>query len=297
MSACPHCGGEIRPSVIKCVHCGTSLVGEPQPAGVAPGVPAAIGVAGTPQPAPAPVASKPAGMPGRPTAPPPSVFDPPREHPARDPWVTPSVRADALVHLPATAPIASAALPVARTRRANGLLVVASLLAVASAIASATAMSLPWVAGSLWVVGDRPSPKLVAELTFVASDGFAGRVVVVVAIVLGLLGLVWFWYAMDRGVNLPALAHPGFALAAGAAAWGTLATARLGSFFWEPAFVSHAREAGTTKGVMRAILEEPAARRLELIPQTGMVRFGVASALAVVAGVVALWSQRARAYR
>lgn len=309
MKACPHCGGEIRPSVIKCVHCGTSLVDEPQPVGVAPGAPYADAVRpgpyAAPTPAPAPAVAvaptsapgKPAGMPGRPTAPPPSVFDAPRDHKGGDPWVTPSVRADALVPLPQSALLASTPAPAATARRANAGLAVAGVLAVASSIAAVTAMSLPWITGTVWATGSRPSPRFVAELTFEASDAFAGRVVVAAAVVMGLLGLLWFWYGLDRGVNLPWFAHPGFALGAGALAGATLATARLGTFFWASAFVSHAREADVGKKVMRTLLDDAAAHRVELVPQAGMIRFGIAAGLALVAGIVAWWSQRARAFR
>ena len=303
MSACPHCGGEIRPSVIKCVHCGTPLIGDPQPSGAVSGGPAQAAVvaastpASPPTSAPAPVTSKPPGMPGRPPAPPPSVFDPPHARTDGDPCVTPSVRADALLPLPQSAVLASSSAPAAKTRRANVPLMGAGVLAIASAVAASTALSLPWVTGSVWITGDRPSPRSVAELTFHGSDSFAGRVAVAAAVVMGLLGLLWFWYGMDRGVNLPRPAHPGIALVIGGAAAGALATVRLGTAFWEPAFVAHAREAGLTKGGMRAILEDAAARRIDLVPQTGMVRFAAATALAVVAGIIAWWSQRARAFR
>jgi hypothetical protein len=318
MKTCPHCGGDIRPSVIKCVHCGTSLVDEPsgqaQPVGVAPGAPYAGAVragpyaaaaSSAPVEAAAPAApasttadapEKPRGMPGRPTAPPPSVFDPPAQRRSGDPWVTPSVRADALVPLPQSALLASTAAPVTATRRVNKGLMVAGVLAVASSVAAITSMSLPWVTGTVWATGNHPNPRFVAELTFAASDGFVGRVVPAVAVVTGLLGLLWFWYGLDRGVHLPWFAHPGVALGAGSVAWAALATARLGTFAWGPAFVSHAREADVGRRVMRTLLQDAAAHRVELAQQQGMVRFAVAASLALLAGIVAWWSQRARTF-
>ncbi|MGZ8513211.1 MAG: hypothetical protein ACXWWL_07210 [Candidatus Limnocylindria bacterium] len=268
--SCPHCGGEIKASVIKCVHCGTSLVGEEQPATVP------AGATGGTQEA---VASAPV----------------PKPKPTGDPWVTPSVRADGHAPLTMLAEAPPRSVP-ARSRQLDARLMAAGVLAIAAAVAAYSAPSLPWVAGRVFVLGQRSNARLTAELTFRASDSLAAPFALGVAAGMALLGLLWFWYGMDRGTYLPAIAHPALAAVAGMVALGTLAASKLGSFFWQDAFLTHARDAGLTKEAMRTLLEGQPAPVIELEQLSGMVRFAAAAALALVAGLVAWWSQHRRGF-
>lgn len=295
MRSCPHCGGEIRASVIRCVHCGTALLEEEQPvtvpAGAGPSTPEGAPSAAT-QAAPPP--RPPGVMPGRPTAPAPSVFDAPKPRPT-DPWVTPSVRADDHAPLPMPPEVETRPDP-AGSRRPDARLMAAGALALVSAVAAASALSLPWVTGRVSVVGQRSNARLVADLTFRASDSLAGPFVVGVAAVLALAGLLWFWYGMDRTAHLPSIGSPGIAVLAGVVGVGTLAASRAASFLWQDAFIENARDAGLTKEAMRTVLEAKSAPLIQLEPQGGMARFAVAAALAVLAGLVAWWSQRRRGW-
>ena len=294
MRSCPHCGGEIKASVIRCVHCGTSLLEGAEPATVPTG--SAVGTDEAAGPGLEPARVHPPGfMPGRPTAPPPSVFDPPKPRASGDPWITPSVRADGYTPLPMLTE--AVPLPVLeRPRRLDTFLMAAGLLAIAASVAAFSAVSLPWVTGRVSEIGQRSSARLVAELTFRASDSLASELALGVGAVMTLLGLLWFWYATDAGTRLPAIAHPTLAVAAGVLAAATLGASRFGSFFWGDAFVAHAREVGLTKDAMRTILEGHTAPLIELERLSGVQRFSAAAALAVIAGLVAWWSQRRRGF-
>ncbi|GBC87838.1 hypothetical protein HRbin12_01856 [bacterium HR12] len=234
-------------------------------------------------------------MPDRTPAPPPSVFDPPKP-PSPDPWVTPAARSEprpaaGTTLPPAVAPTLRAKPP----RRIDLPLLAAGAFAAIAAAVAATSLSLPWVTGTLSVSGSHGRVRDVAEIPFFADDAIARNLVIGVAVVVGVLGLLWFWYGLDRGVQLPALAHPGIAMLAGIVGWGTVLLAKLGGFVWETGFVAHAREAGLTKEAMRELLADRASRTMRFAAEAGTTRFAVAASLAFAAGALAWWSQRDRA--
>jgi hypothetical protein len=182
-----------------------------------------------------------------------------------------------------------------RARRADGRLMAAGGLAIASAVAAATTLSLPWVTGKVVVVGQRSNPRVVADMTFRVSASIAGPFAVGVAILAAFLGILWFWYGTDRWAHLPLLANPGLAMLAGVAGLGVLVASKVAPSLWAEAFVANAHDAGLTKDAMRALLDHVPAPTVELVPQTGMIRFAVAAGLAMLAAGIAWWSQRRRA--
>ncbi len=255
--------------MIKCVHCGSRLE-EPQPAAAHAG-----GPGGAPS-----GAGVPAGSPA----------------PSPDPWVVPAARTEPRTPAGTTLPPATAtALRGRPPRRADPPLLAAGALAMVAAAVAWTSLSLPWVTATLSVTQPRQRVREVAELPFLAQDAIARNLVIGVAVVIGLLGLVWFWYGLDRGVELPALARPAVGALAGIVGWGTVGLARLGTFVWEAGFVAHAREAGITREAMREILADRASRAVHVVAEAGTTRFAVAASLALLAAFLAWWSQRDRA--
>lgn len=178
----------------------------------------------------------------------------------------------------------------------DGRLMGAAVLAVATAVIAVSSLSLPWIDGRLSVVGTRRS-RTVAELTFRASDSFGGTIAIVIAATMSILGLLWFWWGTDRTSHLPAFAHPAIAVIVGLAGWVAIGASTIGSFVWEPAFVDHAQEAGLTPESMQAVLDDRARRLIELGRLAGFHRIAVAATAAVLAGLVAIWSQRPRRSR
>jgi hypothetical protein len=96
---------------------------------------------------------------------------------------------------------------------------------------------------------------------------------------------------------VPSFAHPAIAVIVGLAGWAAVGASMVGSFFWEHAFVERATEAGLAPEAVRAILDDRARQLVELERLAGLRRFGVAATAAVLAGAVAIWSQRPRRSR
>ncbi len=272
------------------MHCGTSLTGEQGPSAAeastgwvaAPGGPEAQ--ASEVPALPAPGSEAPALVPEPDRSPP---------HPPADPWVTPATRADA------SAPVALASrrrvqVPRSTSRRVDGVLMFAGVLALGGAIVAYSSLAMPWVHARLIVVQERGPARVVADLTFPGSGSFGGRVGVAVAAALLALGLLWFWYGLDRGVNLPSFAHPLIAFLAAAAGGVVLALSRIGYLFWDDAFVSRAREAGLSREGMRKLLETRPTPVIEVEQLGGTYRLALALAVGLVAATVAWWSQRRR---
>lgn len=279
MRTCPHCGGQIRPSVIRCVHCGTSLDAGEATTPLDAGIGTADRTGGHPAPGSALASARTAEAPPTPRSVP-------------DPWVTPPPRSDAQASLALTMRSgAGHAVPTKRWR-ADAALTGAAVLAAAAAVTAYSSLPLPWVRAELATRSD--APGVVADMTFRGSDAFAATVGSAIAVALLVLGLVWFWYALDRGMSLPVLGHPLLALLAVAVGVAVLAFSRLGYFFWDDAFVAHAREAGMTKAAMRDLLGSAPTPTIAVEPLGGVYRFGTALLLALGAGLVAWWSQRQR---
>jgi hypothetical protein len=229
-------------------------------------------------------------MPGRPTASRPSVFDEPKARINGDPWVTPSLRADDHAPLPMPAESDPKG-DVRKTRQPDVRLMVAGGVAMASAIVASTTMSLPWLSGRVVVTGQRSNARLVADMTFRVSASIAGPFAVGVAILTAILGILWFWYGMDRWAHLPIVASPGLATLAGVVGLGLLVVSKVVPSLWHDAFIANAHDAGLTKEAMRSLLDHAPAPTVELAPQTGMIRFAVAAGLAMLAAGIAWWSQ------
>jgi len=283
MKTCPHCGGQIRPSVIRCVHCGTPLAGEPAGAPADVTIQTASVATGVPSPA--------TDLPGAG-----AVGAPPTPRPAPDPWVTPAVRADAQTKLPPVTPPRRPEATRATSRRTDLVLTGAAVLAVAGSVAAYSALPLPWVRAELTTTSERSGVTVVADMIFRGSDSVAGTVGLGVAVTLLALGILWFWYSLDRGLTMPTFAHPLLALLAAVIGAVVLAFCRLGYLFWDDAIVTRAREAGMTKEAMRQLLDSRPAPDIAIEQLTGAYRFGTGVLLALVAGVVAWWSQRRRGW-
>ena len=279
MRTCPHCGGELRPSVIRCVHCGTPLQTEPQPATAVVGTTRATGRSGSPVGTTVP--PLPPRTPSRgPPIPTPAGGG--HERPDGDQGHATRRRARVWELGGQTVPVASTS-----ARHVDGWLMGAAVLAVATAVTAISSLSLAWTDGRLSIAGTRRT-HAVAELTFRASDSYGGTTAVVIGVTMTLLGLLWFWYGTDRTNHLPAYAHPAIAMIVGLAGWAAIGASTVGSFFWEHAFVERSQEAGLTPEAVRGILDDGARRVVELERLAGFQRFAVAATCAVLAGAVAV---------
>jgi hypothetical protein len=287
MKTCPHCGGEIRPSVVKCVHCGRMLKEPAEPTGVgAPAAPPTIAGAVT-----SPTTS------GTIVRPPPSRAS----GAAQEPWVTPATRADseaspwtppppAIVHAPGQPQIARG-----RTRGVDVAPMVSGALLLVSAAVTYISLSMPWVQVRLLTDPEGAlAPKEIADLSLTAQDSLAARIGLGLAIAFAVWGVLWFWYSLDRGAALPSFAHPGWAALGAVAGLAVAVFARIGYLFWDNGLIQHAREAGLTREEMQDILAQRPAPTIEVEILEALARFSVVMALALAAALVAWWAVRRR---
>lgn len=287
MKACPHCGGEIRPSVIKCVHCGL-MVKEPAQAGVG-------------------AATAPAAFAGPDTAPDetptPAPGPPPQpRRPVEDLWVTPSTRQDGAASPSAPPPPAilhGPARPPAVRVRAPGVdlpLMASALLLLVSATVAYLSLSMRWAQiGVLTEVQGSPIPRKVVDLGLTARDSLAWRIGLGLAVAFVAWGVVWFWCALDRGSTLPRLAHPKLAILAAGAGLALALLARFRTSFWNQGLIEHAHRAGLTRVRMHDLLAQRPAPTIEVEVLEGLFRFGLVMALVLGASLVAWWAVRRRA--
>lgn len=284
MKTCPHCGGEIRPSVVKCVHCGR-MVKEPAQAGVG----AATG--------PAALAGPDVSADEAPTLAP-SPAPQPRQ-PAGDLWVTPSTRQDAGASPLAPPPptiLRGPARPPAGRDRQQGVdlpLMASGLLLLACGAVTYLSLSMRWVqVRVLTELGGSPAPRKVADLGLTAEDSLAWRIGLGLAVAFAVWGILWFWSALDRGSSLPRLARPGPAILVAAAGLAVAVLARIGSLFWDQGLVEHARRAGLTREQMQELLAQRPAPTIEVEVLEGLFRYGLVMTLALCAAIVAWWAVR-----
>jgi hypothetical protein len=282
MKACPHCGGQIRPSVIRCTQCGMSLTGDREGSGGGAVAVSEVAGSGGRRPVAAPARIPTAAQ--APTA---------AAKPAHgstelpiDVWAVSAPRVR-----PHRPPPTGSRTGGASIRRTDLPLMAAGVLAAAAGALAYSALAVPWVHAR---ISDATGSHLAAEITLRGSDSIAGRAGVGIAIALGLLGLVWFWYGLDRGVGVPAIAHPASALIVALIAGIVVIFAAIGYLFWNDALVASAREAGMTKRAMRDLLDARPAPTIAIERLAGVLRFAAAAGLALLAGAVAWRAERRR---
>ena len=282
MKVCPHCGGQLRSSVIRCTHCGTSLIDESTEGG--DGITAPDPTGGR-----RPVAARPA-VPIATTKAQTDTEAPPRASDVRtpEPWAVPGVRAP---RPPAPEPPAAHA-SADGTPRPNRPLMMSGVLAAAAGALAYSSLSIPWVHARISDAGAGAS--FVAELTLRGSDSIAGQAGLILAIALGLLGLLWFWYGLDQNAHLPAIAHPAWVLVVGLLALGVLTFAAIGTSAWRDAFVTYADDAGLDERAMQELLAARSSAVIVVERVGGVLRFGAAASLALLAGALAWWAERRR---
>jgi hypothetical protein len=169
----------------------------------------------------------------------------------------------------------------------------AGLLGLGAAAITYSSLALPWVRAQVIVVTETDR-KVMADLVFRGSDSLAGKLGLGIAVAFAVMGLLWFWYGLDRGVHVPVFASPGLGMLVAAVGGVVTVFARMGYFFWDDAFVEHARKARMSDEAMRSLLDQRPAPLRETQGLTGSNRFTLGIALAAVAALIAWWSQRRR---
>jgi hypothetical protein len=277
VKTCPSCEAELRDSVIRCTRCGRSLLPERE----GQDAPARVG-GGPTLGAPAVSASSRGSRIGFP------------EHDAEPP-PPPAVWAQ-----PAPARSRSAAerraLPTERrsSARPDFALLAASVVAVAAAVMAWGAIADPWVKLVITDTSEALDPKLVGEITLRGQAALVGIVGQGIAAVIGAYGVLWFLYAFDRGSTMPWFVSPSISILASAAGAGGAILSAVVWFVWEDAAIERARAVRMTVDELRALLAMQPKPLVEIQQLGGLLRFGGAMAVALLAGCTAWWAYRKR---
>lgn len=277
MKTCPHCGGEIRDSVVRCTHCrrnlrdgaidvatGSSAVSDHGAARSGPASPAAPRLASTPS--------------ATATA------------PRREAWASPA---------PAASPPANVSTYRANPvpRRAFGpdmWMLWAGMAATVAGILAFFAVKEPWAHLTITQPATATVEALVVDVTVRGHTAFVGTAGTVLAVVLAAFGLLWFFYGFQRGWSMPGILNPALAILVSLAG---LASALLASevwFVWRDAAIGRAKAVGLTTREMTQLLDQQPIPIVVIERLPGMVSFGGMMALGLLASCLGWWAYRRR---
>lgn len=279
MKACPFCQGDLRESVIRCSHCGRSLLGDADVDTASVGAATASGNGSSAEKAEA---------------------RSPRTSPPINVWATESSTgahgAGTTVAEPmlSTLMLGGTALPVAKHgRRFDAGLLVAGLLLLAAGILAYLSIRHPWVKVRITGLDEEGvETGVVARLALEGGQGLAGKIGLVISVAMAIWGAVWCWYGFDRGAVIPSFARPGFAILATIAGIGLAFLCSTVWFVWTDAAVAHAGDTGMTAAALRLLLDTHPLPLVELKRLPALLEFGGLMVLGQLASYLAFWSSR-----
>ncbi len=287
MKPCPFCEAELRDSVIKCTRCGRSLRGDPEPS--PEHEPAR---AGTTLGLGAPTVS--GGSRG-------SKVGFPQQEPAAPPreiavWATPSTRAsgagsDSVPHLAGLRALPS---DQRRSHRPDFALLLAAVATIGAAVIAWRSIGDPWVNLLITDTSDRLDPKFVGDITLHGQAAMAGVIGQGLAALLGVFGLLWLVYGFDRGSTVPWFANPATAIIASIAGLIGTAVSAMVWFVWQDAAVKHARAVKMSVDELRTLLDLEPQPLVEIQRLSGLMRFGGAMLIGLLASSTAWWCYHKR---
>lgn len=180
-----------------------------------------------------------------------------------------------------------------QSARPDFVLLLASLTACAAAYLAWKSISEPWV--ELVITDTRDlDPVLVGNIVLRGQLAMVGTIGVALAGVLGTLGLIWLFYGIDRGSNVPWFVNPALAIAATLVAIGGAVLSSTVWFVWKDAAIVRARAVGLAPEKLKELLDLQPPPFVEIQRQAGLTRFGGLMLLGFVAACTALWSTRRR---
>jgi hypothetical protein len=147
----------------------------------------------------------------------------------------------------------------------------------------------PWVRLLITDTSDHLDPKLVGDVTLHGHAALVGIMGQALAVLLGVYGLLWLVYGFDRGSTVPWFANPASAIVASVAGLVGTVTAAMVWFVWKDAAVEHARAVKMTADELRALLDLQPAPLVEIERLTGILRFGGAMVIGLLAACTAWW--------
>jgi hypothetical protein len=173
-------------------------------------------------------------------------------------------------------------------------LLLASLAAVGAAVLAWRAIGDPWVKLVITDTSNSLDPELVGRITLRGHAALVGIIGQGLAAVIGVYGVIWFLYGFDRGSTMPGLVNPAIAMTASLfGALGVVLSAAVW-FVWEDAAIEHARAVQMTAQELRGLLDLQPEPLVEIERLSGLMRFGGAMVIGLLASCTAWWAYRAR---
>jgi hypothetical protein len=286
---CPFCEAELRDSVIKCTRCGRSLLGEPEPS-----------------PEHQPTVAHTATSLGAPTVSGGNRGSKLGFPPPENPPPTPTVNAWATGPSRTVAPSSDGmeqrlstlrALPSERTRsgKPDLVLLLVALIAIGAAVIAWNSIGQPWVKLTITDTSDRMDPQLIGDITLRGQAAMLGMIGKGLAVALGVYGLLWLVYGFDKGSTVPWFANPAGAILVTIAGLIGTAVSAMVWFVWEDAAVSRARAVKMSVDELNQLLHLQPEPLVQIERLTGLVRFGGAMVIGLVAACAAWWCSHKRA--
>lgn len=274
MKICPRCEAELKDSVIRCVVCGQTVRGEEErEAEVALAPTVALGASPRTAAAsiawPAPAATAPAKAP--------SAWAPPT-----------AARPGPIDRAPRRA------LPARRKWGPDPFMLLAGLAATAAGALAYLAIKQPWVHLTVTREATDADPALVATLSLRGKAAFVGTAGMGLAIALGILGLVWLFYGLQRGWTMPSLVNPAFGLLITVAGLIATGLSAMVWFVWEDAMVLRAKAAGMSMQAMKKLLDLQPAPLVQIQRLSGLLTYGGMMVLGLLASCLGWYAYRRR---
>jgi hypothetical protein len=182
-----------------------------------------------------------------------------------------------------------------RSNRPDPWLILAAIVVGYAAYAAWNTFELRWVQIALSRTDTEGNVSAVGTATFRASEAMAGTLGHAMIVVLAASALLWLFFGLQRGWNMPWLASPAIALIASVLAIaGTVLSSALW-FVWRDAMVGNATRFGISRDELNGILEDVDRSPVVAMQRlAGPGKFGALMALAAVASCAAWWCYRKR---
>jgi hypothetical protein len=189
------------------------------------------------------------------------------------------------------------ALPSERRRsgRPDWVLLLVALIAIGAAVIAWQSIGQPWVKLTITDTSDRMDPQLVGDITLRGQAAMLGMIGRGLVIALGLYGLLWLVYGFDRGSTVPWFANPAGAILVTIAGLIGTAVAAMVWFVWEDAAVARARAVKMSIDELNELLHLQPEPLVQIERLTGLVRFGGAMVVGLLAACAAWWCSHKRA--
>lgn len=174
------------------------------------------------------------------------------------------------------------------------VLLLAAIAVIGAAVLAWQAVGAPWVRLVITDTSERLEPRLVGDITLRGQAALVGSLGRGLAVVIGVAGLLWLLYGIQRGATIPWFANPAFAGAATIIGGiGFLLSAELW-FVWKEAAINRARAVRLSVEELGELLGLQPPPLVEIERLSGLLRFGAAMALGVLAVCAAWWAYNKR---